>query len=68
MWVYASSHPIRISSQLLSLKMGSMAVFCLYYAGQLSDYKTVWYLLAMTLKFGESATVILYFQGKYLDQ
>jgi hypothetical protein len=59
---------LRIGSQLLSLIMGSMAVFCLFYAGQLSDNNTVWYLFIMTIKFGGSAAAIVYFQGKYLDQ
>ena len=59
---------LRVSSQLLSMIMGGMAVFCLYYAGQLSDYNTVCYLLTMTLKFGGGAAAIVYFQGKYLDR
>lgn len=59
---------IRISGQLLSLTMGSMAVFCLYYAGQTSDYNFVWYLLTKTLEYGGGAAAIVYFQGRYLDQ
>jgi hypothetical protein len=59
---------LRIGSKLLSVIMGSMAVLCLYYAGQLSDYETVCYLLTLTLKFGGSAATIVYFQGKYLEQ
>jgi hypothetical protein len=59
---------LRVSSQLLSVTMGSMAVFCLYYAGQLPDHNIVWYLLTKTLEFSGSATAIVYFQGKYLDQ
>ena len=59
---------LRTGSQLLSVIMGSMAVFCLYYAGQLPDYNIVWYLLVKTLQFGGGATAIVFFQGKYLDQ
>jgi hypothetical protein len=58
---------LRVSSQLLSVTMGSMAVFCLYYAGQLPDHNTVWYLLTKALECGGSATTIVYFQEKYLD-
>jgi hypothetical protein len=59
---------VRITSQLLSMMMGSMGVFCLYYAGQMPDYNFVWYLLTKTLEYGGSAAAIVYFQGKYLDQ
>jgi hypothetical protein len=46
--------------------MGGLAVFCLYYAGQLSDPKLVWWLFSDALKWGGLATAIVYFQGKYL--
>lgn len=59
---------IRCSSKLLFLIMGSMAVFCLYYVGQLRDYNTVWYLLIKTFGFDGGATAIVYFQRKYLDR
>jgi hypothetical protein len=59
---------VRITSKLLSLIMGSMAVFCLYYAGQMPDYNYVWYLLTKTLEYGGCAAVIVYCQGRYLDQ
>jgi hypothetical protein len=59
---------VRIGSQLLSSIMGGMALFCLYYAAQLSDPDAVWCLFAYALKWGGCATAIVYFQGKYLDQ
>jgi len=59
---------IRISSQLLSAIMGGMAVFCLYYAAQLSEADGVWYCFTNALKFGGCATAIVYFQHMYLDQ
>jgi hypothetical protein len=59
---------LRISSQLLSALTGGTAVFCLYYAAQVSNPEAVWYLLTNALKWGGCATAIVYFQGKYLDR
>jgi hypothetical protein len=59
---------VHITGKLLSLMLGSVAVFCLYYAGQLPDYDTVWYCLIESLEFGGGATAIVYSQRKYLDQ
>ena len=59
---------IYISSQLLSSIMGGMAVFCLYYACQLSDPDVVLYFLIQAVKWGGPAAAIVYFQGRYLDQ
>jgi hypothetical protein len=59
---------IRVSSQLLSSVMGGMALFCLYYAAQLSDPDMVRYLFLGALKWGGCAMAIVYFQGKYLDR
>lgn len=47
--------------------MGGVAVFCLYFAAQLSSFDAVWYLLTDALKWSGCATAIVYFQGKYLD-
>jgi len=58
---------LRISSQLLSSMMGGMAVFCLYYAGQVSDPDVVRYLFIEALKWGLPATAIVYCQRTYLD-
>jgi hypothetical protein len=48
--------------------MGGMAVFCLYYAAQLSDPDIVRYFFIDALKWGGAATAIVYFQGKYLSK
>jgi len=48
--------------------MGGMAVFCLYYAAQIPEHNVVWYLFLSAMKWGGCATVIVYFQCKYLDQ
>ena len=56
---------LRISSQVLSLIMGGMAVFYLYYAGQVPHY--VW-LLIDALKWGGLATVVVQCQTRYLDR
>jgi len=58
---------LRISSQLLSSMMGGMAVFCFYYAGQVSDPDVVRYLFIEALKWGLPATAIVYCQRTYLD-
>jgi hypothetical protein len=59
---------IRISSKLLSSLMGGLALFCLYYAAQLSNPDLVWGIFMDALKWGGCATAIVYFQGRYLDQ
>ncbi len=59
---------IRISSKLLSSIMGGLAVFCLYYAAQVSNHDLVWYLFTDSLKWGGCATAIVYFQARYLDR
>jgi hypothetical protein len=48
--------------------MGGMAVFDLYFAGQLSDHKVVWYLFGNALMWGGLASAIVYLQRKYLDR
>ena len=58
----------RISSQLLSSILGGVTVFCLYYTAQLSDPDIVWYCFSKAVEFGGSATAIIYFQGRYLEQ
>jgi hypothetical protein len=58
---------IRVGSQILSSIMGGCALFCLYYAAQLSDGDVVRYLFLSALKRGGCATAIVYAQGKYLD-
>ena len=59
---------IRVGSQALSAMMGGMAVFCLYYAAQLSDPDFVRCLFLDALKWGGCATAIVYCQGRYLDR
>ena len=59
---------LRIGSIDLSAIMGGMAVFDLYFAGQLSDHKVVWYLFGNALMWGGLASAIVYLQRKYLDR
>jgi hypothetical protein len=59
---------LRVGSQAMSAMMGGMAVFCLYYAAQLTDPDMVRYLFVDGLKWGVPAAAIVYFQGKYLDK
>jgi hypothetical protein len=58
---------LRISNQFLSALTGGTAVFCLYYAGQISDPNTAWLLFAEALKSGGIATALVYCQNRYLD-
>jgi hypothetical protein len=53
---------LRWSSQILSATLGSMAVFCLYYAVILGNPM----LFIEVLKFGGPAIAIVYCQDKYL--
>jgi hypothetical protein len=59
---------IRISSKLLSAMMGGTAIFCLYYAGEVTDYNLVGHLLFDGVKWGGCALATAYFQGRYLDR
>jgi hypothetical protein len=59
---------IRVSSQLLHSLMGGVALFCLYYACQISDPDIVRYLLIEAVKWGAPAAAILYAQIRYLDR
>jgi len=54
---------LRLSSQILSATLGSMAVFCLYYTVVLGDPR----LFVDVIKFGGSAVAIVYCQDKYLS-
>ena len=58
---------LRTCSEILHATMGGFAVFCLYYAAQLSDPDVVRHLIIEALKWGGMATVIVYCKGKYLD-
>jgi len=57
---------LRISSQIISAITGGTFVFCLYYAGQVSDPNTAWSLCAEALKWGAIATALVYCQNRYL--
>jgi len=59
---------IRVGTLVLHSVMGGMAVFCLYYAGKIPNFDGAWQLFIEALKWGWFALVILYYQGKYLDQ
>jgi hypothetical protein len=54
---------LRWSSQILSASLGSMAVFCLYYAVVTGDAG----LFIHVVKFGGPAIAIVYCQDKYLS-
>jgi hypothetical protein len=56
-----------LASRVFSALMGGAAVFCLYYAGKVSDPNTVGSLLINALIWGGCAATIVYFQGKYLN-
>jgi hypothetical protein len=58
-----SNFLLRLTSQILSATLGSMAVFCLYYAALLGDPR----LFIEVIKFGGLAIAILYCQDKYLS-
>ena len=47
---------------------GGVALFCLYYACQISDPDIVRYLLIEAVKWGAPAAAILYAQIRYLDR
>ena len=59
---------LRISSQVLSAIMGGMAIFCLYYDGQVSYPDLARWLLIDALKWGGLATVIVQCQARYLER
>jgi len=59
---------LRISSQALSAIMGGMAVFCLYYAVQMSDPDVARWLFINALKWGGLATIVVQCQARYLDR
>jgi hypothetical protein len=54
---------IRAGTLMFHAIWGGLAVVCIRYAVVLSSMS----LFVMGLKFGGAATVIVYFQGKYLD-
>ena len=58
---------LRVGTEILHATMGGFALFCLYYAGHVSDYNAVWKLIVEALKWGGMATAIVYCKGKYLD-
>jgi hypothetical protein len=58
---------MRLTSQLMHLTCGTMAVFCLYQAATVSNYDTVNYCFESGVLYGGVACAILYFQGKYLS-
>jgi hypothetical protein len=59
---------LRLNSQAMSAVMGGFAVFCLFCTIQAPNPDVVRYLLIEALKWGGLATIIVYFQGKYLDR
>lgn len=56
----------RVTFQTLSLAMGSFAIFCLYWAGQVSDLDVVKTLLANTFILGGVASALAYSVNEYL--
>jgi hypothetical protein len=61
-----SAFILRVSSQVLSAITGGVAVFYLYYAGQVATPDAAWLLFAEALKWGGIATAIVYCQNRYL--
>jgi hypothetical protein len=59
-----STFLLRWTSQILSVTLGSMAIFCLYYAVVLGNPR----ILMQALKYGGPAVAIVYCQTKYLSQ
>jgi hypothetical protein len=57
---------IRVSTLAIHSTMGGAAIFCLIYACLASDFDLVRYLVLEALKWGGLATVVVYFEGKYL--
>jgi hypothetical protein len=62
-----AAYLLRVSSQILSGIMGGMSLVCLYYAGQVPDYKAALALLGNALVFGGIAAAIVYCKHRYLD-
>jgi hypothetical protein len=62
-----SAFILRAGSQALSAAMGGMAVFCLYYTGQVAEPDFAWDLFTNTLIMGGLATSIVFCQNKYLN-
>jgi hypothetical protein len=56
-----------LASRVFSTLMGGVALFCLYYAGKVSDPNTVGSLLISALMWGGGAATLVYFQGRYLN-
>ena len=56
-----------LASRVFSALMGGVSVFCLYYAGKVSDPNTVGSLLISALMWGGGAATLVYFQGRYLN-
>lgn len=58
---------LRVGSEVMHSVLGGMAVFCLYYAGQVANPNLVKVLMIDALKWGISAALIVYFKIKYLE-
>jgi len=58
---------IRVGSEVLHSVMGGLALFCLYYSAQMSDFHVAWHLFVEAIKWGSLATIICCCKSKYLD-
>jgi len=58
---------LRVGSEVLHATMGGFALFCLYYAGYVSNPDVARELFIEALKWGGMAAAIVYCKGKYLD-
>jgi hypothetical protein len=56
---------LRVGSLVLHSVMGGMSMFCLYYAGQISDFRLARNLLTNALLWGGLAVTVIYCQNKY---
>jgi hypothetical protein len=58
---------LRVGSEVLHSIMGGMCVFCLYYAGKVTDPDVVRYLILDALQWGGLAAAVLYCKIQYLE-
>lgn len=58
----------RLASQVLHSVLGGMAIFCFYYAAQISNPDWVDVILFKGALWGIAGWVVLFFQCKYLEQ
>ena len=58
---------VRVGSEVLHSVMGGFSLFCLYYAGKVTEYHLALYLVTHGLEWGALAAVIVYCKERYLE-